>query len=129
MCKIQYGRFWSCVMLFISIKLVILFSFEYLDVWLKFINIIFTIILSVLYFKLCNSSSAMAFIFCCPVSRPDDHDFFFTIKVCICWCTSLFFSKDLIELSLMLSIGQIVKTKVLVNWKYNKIIIIFYLVH
>ena len=37
----------------------------------------------------------------------------FTIKVWICWCTSVFFYKHLIELSPILSIavGQIVKTK------------------
>ena len=70
--------------------------------------------------KLCNSSSAMVFIFCCPDSRPDD--LFSLVKVWICWCTSVFFSKHLIELSPILSstVGQIVKTKFRVNLKYNK---------
>ena len=52
---------------------------------------------------------------------------FHYIKVSICWFISVFFSKHLLELSPILSIivGQIMKTKVGVNLKYNKIIIIF----
>ena len=51
-----------------------------------------------------------------------------SVKVWICWCTSVFFSKQLIELSPILSItvGQTEKTKFLVNLKYHKIIISFF---
>ena len=73
--------------------------------------------------KLCNSSSAMAFIFCCPVSRPDD--LFSLLKfgfVGVHQYPSL-------NTLLSITVGQIVKTKVRVNLKCNKIIIIFYLVH
>ena len=59
----------------------------------------------------------MAFIFCSPVSRPDD--LFSLLKfgfVGVHQYSVVFFSKHLIELSPILSstVGQIVKTKVLV---------------
>ena len=95
-------------------------------------DIIFRLILSVLYFSLISS---------CVIHHLLWHLFFaaqfqgqiicFHYKVWICWCTSVFFSKHLIELSPMLriTVRQIVKTRVWVNLKHNNIIIIFYLVH
>ena len=94
-------------------------------------DIIFRQILSVLYFSLISS---------CVIHHLLWHLFFaaqfqgqiicFHYKVWICWCTSVFFSKHLVELSPISSVtvGQIVKTKVRVNLKCHKIIIIFYLV-
>ena len=76
-------------------------------------DIIFRLILSVLYFSLISS---------CVIHHLLWHLFFaaqfqgqiicFHYKVWICWCTSVFLSKHLIELSPILSItvGQIVKT-------------------
>ena len=91
-------------------------------------DIIFRLILSVLYFSLLSS---------CVIHHLPWHLFYdaqfqgqmicFHYKVWICWCTSVFFSKHLIELSPILSItvGQILKTKFRVNLKYHRIIIIF----
>ena len=99
-------------------------------------DILFRLTLPVLHFslnniKLCNSSSAMAFIFLLNIFKARWS--VFTIKVWICWCTfSILSSKHLIiELFPMLSItvGHFVKVKFRVNIKYHKIIIIFYLAH
>ena len=66
----------------------------------------------------------MAFVFCCPVSRPDD--LFSLLRfgfVGLHWYSS---SQHLIELSpiLIITVGQVGKTKFRVNLKYHKIIII-----
>ena len=95
-------------------------------------DIIFRLILSSspqFNIKLCNSSCAMTFIFCYPVSKPDDLSALFKFGfVGVHWYSS---SQHLIELSPILSItvGQIVKTKFRVNLKYHKIIVIFYVAH
>ena len=95
------------------------------------IDIIFRLILSFLYFTL---------ISICVILHLLWHLFFaaqFQGKmICFHYCLNLLvyisiLLKHLIELSpiLRITIGQIVKSKARVKLKYNKIIIIFYLIH
>ena len=96
-------------------------------------DIIFRLILSVLYFSLLTSCVIhhLLYIYGTYFMLPSFKARWsvFTIKVWICWCTSVFFSKQLMELSPILSItvGQIEKTRFLVNLKYHKIIISFFI--
>ena len=65
----------------------------------------------------------MAFIFCCPVSRPDD-----LVSLLKFGVVGVHWYSYLTELFPILSItvGQFVKTKFRVNLEYNEIIIIFF---